>query len=316
MKYVAGVDLGGTNSKIGILDENGRLLKSTSIKTLSSEGIERCLTRIWETISKLSKELVLEPSNIIGIGIGIPGPVENRSVVGFFANFPWEKGINVSKLMQKISGVANVQLDNDANVIALGEAKYGAGRGSDNSVTVALGTGIGGGIFAQGKLVSGFKGAGGEVGHIILVPHGKLCGCGHKGCFEAYASATGLIRETTSRLVVNKNNLIFKAIEGDLSKLDAKVIFDCAKEGDLFALDLIDYEADYLALGLSHILNMLNPEILILGGGVALAGDILLNSVKEKIKDYALTITLEGLQIKLSELGNDAGIIGGGALVL
>ncbi|MGL5049831.1 MAG: ROK family protein, partial [Fusobacteriaceae bacterium] len=144
----------------------------------------------------------------------------------------------------------------------------------------------------------------------------KLCGCGHKGCFEAYASATGLIRETTSRLVVNKNNLIFKAIEGDLSKLDAKVIFDCAKEGDLFALDLIDYEADYLALGLSHILNMLNPEILILGGGVALAGDILLNSVKEKIKDYALPITLEGLQIKLSELGNDAGIIGGGALVL
>lgn len=316
MKYVAGVDLGGTNSKIGILNEEGKLLKSTSIKTLSSEGMERCLTRIWETILELAKELKIDISEIRGIGIGIPGPVEHREIVGFFANFPWEKGVNVSKIMQKISGIVNVQLDNDANVIALGEAKYGAGRGSENSVTVALGTGIGGGIFAQGQLVSGFKGAGGEIGHIKLIPHGKLCGCGQKGCFEAYASATGLIREGVSRLVVNKNNLVFKAIEGDISKLDAKVIFDCAKEGDAFALDLIDYEADYLAMGLGNILNMLNPEILILGGGVALAGDILLNSVKEKIKDYALPVTLEGLQIKLSELGNDAGVMGAGALVL
>lgn len=316
MSYVAGVDLGGTNSKIGVLDEDGNILKSCSIKTLSETGIEECLTRIWETIKNLCSEIGISSNMIEGIGIGIPGPVEKQEIVGFFANFPWEKNTNVSKMMQRISGVKNVKLDNDVNVIALGEAKYGAGRGTDSSVTVALGTGIGGGIYANGKLISGSKGAGGEVGHIKVEKDGKLCGCGQKGCFEAYASATGLIRECISRLTVNKNNRIYEMVDGDLSKIEAKTIFDAAKEGDEFALELVDYEAEYLALGLGTILNIINPEMLILGGGVALAGDILLNSVKEKLKKYALPIVLVDLQIKLGELGNDAGIKGASALVL
>ncbi|MGL5098873.1 MAG: ROK family protein, partial [Fusobacteriaceae bacterium] len=259
MKYVAGVDLGGTNSKIGILTEEGKLLKSTSIKTLSEEGIDKTFARIWETIKILAEELGVDSKKIYGIGIGIPGPVEHQEVVGFFANFPWKTGINASQLMRDISGVKNVKLDNDANVIALGEAKYGAGRGSESSVTIALGTGIGGGIYVDGNLISGFKGAGGEVGHMKVERQGKLCGCGQKGCWEAYASATGLIRETASRLVVNKNNLIYKMIEGDLSKLEAKTVFDAAKEGDAFALDLVDYEAEYVALGLGNVLNLVNP---------------------------------------------------------
>ncbi|MGL4252950.1 MAG: ROK family protein [Fusobacteriaceae bacterium] len=316
MKYVAGVDLGGTNSKIGILNEEGRLLKSISIKTLSEEGIEKTFTRIWETIKNLAGELGVDSGRIEGIGIGIPGPVEHQEIVGFFANFPWETGINASQLMKDISGVKNVKLDNDANVIALGEAKYGAGRGSESSVTIALGTGIGGGIYVDGNLISGYKGAGGEVGHMKVEREGKLCGCGQKGCWEAYASATGLIRETASRLVVNKNNLIYKMIGGDLSKLEAKTVFDAAKEGDVFALELVDYEAEYVALGLGNVLNLVNPQVIILGGGVALAGDILLQRVKEKLEKYALPITLKGLEIKLSQLGNDAGIMGASALVL
>ncbi|MGL5123815.1 MAG: ROK family protein [Fusobacteriaceae bacterium] len=316
MSYVVGIDLGGTNTKIGILNEKGELLKSDSIKTLSERGIEDCFSRIWKRAKELAQDLNIDEKKIKGIGMGIPGPVENQEKVGFFANFPWEKGINARLLMGKISGIKNVKLDNDVNVIALGEAKYGAGRGSRSSITVALGTGIGGGIYIEGKLISGYKGAGGEIGHITVEKDGKLCGCGQKGCFEAYASATGLIRETQSRLVVNKNNLIYKMVGGNLSLIDAKVIFDAAKEGDSFALDLIDYESEYLALGLSNALNLINPEVLILGGGVALAGDILLNAVKEKLKKYSLAIVLEGLEVKLGELGNDAGIKGASALVL
>ena len=284
MNYYVGIDLGGTNTKIGILNIEGEIFKSTVIKTLSSEGAERTLTRIWEAARGLAEDLKIKESSIKGIGIGIPGPVINQSIVAFFANFPWGENVDIKAMMEKISGV-ETKLDNDVNIIALGEAKYGAAKGSKTSVTVALGTGVGGGIYVDGKLISGFMGAGGEIGHMKLVKDGKLCGCGQKGCFEAYASATGLIREATSRLIVNKQNLLYTMIEGKLDTLEAKDIFDAAKEGDKFSLDLVDYEAEYLAMGIGNILNIINPEKVVLGGGVAMAGDILMNPMKEKLKN-------------------------------
>lgn len=288
MNYYVGIDLGGTNTKIGILNIEGEIFKSTVIKTLSSEGAERTLTRIWEAAKGLAEDLKIKESSIKGIGIGIPGPVINQSIVAFFANFPWGENVDIKAMMEKISGV-ETKLDNDVNIIALGEAKYGAAKGSKTSVTVALGTGVGGGIYVDGKLISGFMGAGGEIGHMKLVKDGKLCGCGQKGCFEAYASATGLIREATSRLIVNKQNLLYTMIEGKLDTLEAKDIFDAAKEGDKFSLDLVDYEAEYLAMGIGNILNIINPEKVVLGGGVAMAGDILMNPMKEKIKKICIT---------------------------
>ena len=309
MNYYAGVDLGGTNTKIGILNREGDILKSRIIKTLSAEGVDNTLERIWKTIQELSQELDINIENIKGIGLGIPGPVLEQSIVAFFANFPWERNINIKEKLEKLTGI-ETKLDNDANIIALGEAKYGAAKGSKSSVTVALGTGIGGGIYIDGKLVSGAKGAGGEVGHMKIVKDGKLCGCGQRGCFEAYVSATGLIREAVSRLTVNKQNLLYKMIDGDLMKLEAKDIFDAAREGDAFSLDLVDYEAEYLALGIANILNIINPEVVVLGGGVALAGDILLNPMREKMVKYALPVTLEELKIVQGVLGNEAGIKG------
>ena len=309
MNYYAGVDLGGTNTKIGILNREGDILKSRIIKTLSAEGVDNTLERIWKTIQELAQELDINIKNIKGIGLGIPGPVLEQSIVAFFANFPWERNINIKEKLEKLTGI-ETKLDNDANIIALGEAKYGAAKGSKSSVTVALGTGIGGGIYIDGKLVSGAKGAGGEVGHMKIVKDGKLCGCGQRGCFEAYVSATGLIREAVSRLTVNKQNLLYKMIDGDLMRLEAKDIFDAAREGDAFSLDLVDYEAEYLALGIANILNIINPEVVVLGGGVALAGDILLNPMREKMVKYALPVTLEELQIVQGVLGNEAGIKG------
>lgn len=309
MNYYAGVDLGGTNTKIGILNREGDILKSRIIKTLSAEGVDNTLERIWKTIQELAQELDINIKNIKGIGLGIPGPVLEQSIVAFFANFPWERNINIKEKLEKLTGI-ETKLDNDANIIALGEAKYGAAKGSKSSVTVALGTGIGGGIYIDGKLVSGAKGAGGEVGHMKIVKDGKLCGCGQRGCFEAYVSATGLIREAVSRLTVNKQNLLYKMIDGDLMRLEAKDIFDAAREGDAFSLDLVDYEAEYLALGIANILNIINPEVVVLGGGVALAGDILLNPMREKMVKYALPVTLEELKIVQGVLGNEAGIKG------
>lgn len=309
MDYYVGIDLGGTNTKIGLLNIEGDILKSSIIKTLSSEGVDKTMERIWSVIQELAKETDVNIENIKGIGMGIPGPVEEQSIVAFFANFPWGTNVNVKEKLEKITGI-ETKLDNDANIIALGEAKYGAAKGSKSSVTVALGTGIGGGIYVNGMLISGFKGAGGEVGHMKIVKDGRVCGCGQKGCFEAYASATGLIREAVSRLTVNKQNLLYTMIEGNIAGLEAKDIFDAAKEGDTFSLDLVDYEAEYLAMGIANILNIINPETIVLGGGVALAGDILLDPLRKKLEKYALPVTLEDLKIVQGILGNEAGIKG------
>lgn len=314
MSYIAGIDIGGTNTKVGIVNENGDILIKKNIKTLSSSGVEKTMVRIWETIKELLISLNISEKELKGVGMGIPGPVINKEVVGFFANFPWEKNINISKIFESISG-KQTKLDNDVNVIALGEAKFGAGKDTTSSVTIALGTGIGGGIYINGELISGFTGAGGEIGHMKLVKNGKLCGCGQKGCFEAYASATGIEREAISRLLVNKTNLLYKKIKGDISNLEAKDVFDAAKEGDIFSLQLLDYEAEYLAMGIGNILNIINPEKIILGGGVALAGDILLDKIKNKLPKYALAITLNNFNIVLGILGNDAGIKGAAALI-
>ena len=309
MHYYVGIDLGGTNTKIGILDIEGNIYESTSIKTLSANGAQKTLERIWDTVKELAQKGSIDIQDIKGIGIGIPGPVVNQSIVAFFANFPWGEDVNIKEMMEKISGV-ETKLDNDVNIIALGEAKFGAAKGSRASVTIALGTGIGGGIYVDGRLISGFTGAGGEVGHMKLVMNGRLCGCGQRGCFEAYASATGLVREATSRLIVNKNNLLYKKIDGNLDILEAKHIFDAAKEGDEFSLDLVDYEAEYLAMGIGNILNIINPEIIVLSGGVALAGDILMDPLKEKLKKYALPVVMRNIKFVQGILGNQAGIKG------
>ena len=245
--------------------------------------------------------------DVQSVGVGVPGPVLNSRVVKFWANFPWKNGVDLALEFEKNLGKP-VKADNDVNVITLGEMWKGSAQGYKNVLGLAIGTGIGGGIIVDGKLVSGENGAGGEVGHIKVERDGKLCGCGQKGCWEAYASATGLIREAQSRLAVNKTNGLYEQVIG--RDLEAKDIFDVAKEGDAFALDLVDYEADYIALGIGNLLNVLDPEIVVVGGGVSLAGDILFDKVKERLKKYAFPSTTENLKIVAASLGNDAGILG------
>ena len=313
MDYYVGIDLGGTNTKIGVVDKEGNKIFTTTIKTESIDGYEISLNRIADILKENLKEYEIPLDKVGGVGIGGPGPVVQTRIVKFFANFPWPENLNLAEEFEKRIGL-KVRADNDVNVITLGEMWKGAGKGHSNVLGIAIGTGIGGGIILNGQLVSGKNGTGGEIGHTKLVRDGKLCGCGQKGCWEAYASATGLIREAQGRLIVNKKNQLYEMTKG--RELEAKDVFDAAKAGDKFSVDIVDYEAEYLAMGISNLLNTLDPEIVVLGGGVSLAGDFLIDRVKESLKKYALPSALEGLKIVQAELGNDAGILGAAYLAM
>ncbi len=316
MKYLFGIDIGGTNIKFGLLNIDGKILLNESIKTNSEAGYDDCFSRIAEEIEKMRVEKNIDKSDILGVGMGIPGPVLHQEIVSFFANFPWEGNLNVARILGEKTGY-RVKVDNDVNVITLGEVWQGSAVGYSDVIGMALGTGIGGGIVADGKLVGGAKGAGGEIGHMTIVPNGKLCGCGKKGCFEAYVSATGIEREAESRLAVNKNNKLWDIIsKKEGQKVEAKDVFDAAKSGDEFSLDIVDYTTEYIAHGLSILLHVTNPEVVVIGGGVALAGDILFDGIAAKIKKYSLPVCMDGLQILPAKLGNEAGIVGAAALLL
>ena len=312
MNYYVGIDLGGTNTKIGLLDEDGNILFSTIVKTESEQGFEKTIERLSNILKIQVSNLNISFNDVAGVGLGVPGPVANGRIVKFWANFPWPVNVDLAAEFEKHLGVP-VKVDNDVKGITLGDMWKGGGRGYKNVLGLAIGTGIGGGVVVNGKLVSGKNGAGGEVGHIKVERDGKLCGCGQEGCWEAYASATGLVREAKSRLTVNKNNLLYERTKD--REVEAKDIFDAARDGDEFSLNLVDYEAEFIALGIVNLLNVLDTDVVVVGGGIALAGDILFDKINEKLRKYAMLSTLEGLKIVPAELGNDAGIYGAAYLV-
>ena len=307
MEYYVGIDLGGTNTKIGLVDKEGNMYFNISVKTDSIEGYEKTITRLSSILLEQIKESGIKIEDVHGIGIGVPGPVVGEKIVKFWANFPWPREVDLASEFEKHLG-KKVKVDNDVNVITLGEMWKGSGKGYKNVLGIAIGTGIGAGIIVDGKLVSGKNGAGGEVGHLKVERDGKLCGCVQKWCWEAYASATGLIREAESRLKVSKLNKLYEITKD--REVEAKDIFDVARTGDAFSLDLVEYEAEYVALGLGSLLNVVDPEVVVIGGGISLAGPILFDKVNEYLKKYALPSTLENLKIVVAELGNDAGILG------
>lgn len=315
MSYFVGVDIGGTNVEMGILNESGEILIKKSIKTDSKKGAEDTFGRIWTAINSLITELGITKDDIKSIGMGIPGPVLNNSVVKIAANFSWGDNFPAKELMEKISGKP-VKVGNDVKLIALGETLFGAGRGYKNSITIPIGTGIAAGIIINGAIVEGADGAAGEFGHVVVNKQGYKCGCGLTGCLETYCSATGIIREGKRRLAENKDNALYRRINGSIDSLEARDIFDLAKAGDKFCIDIVDWFCEYMAEGIGMLLNILNPEIIIFSGGVARAGEILLDGVKKNLAKYALGMTMENLKFAFGELNEEAGIKGAAALVM
>lgn len=315
-KYVIGIDIGGTNIKAGVIKKSGEVIKSYSIKTQASKGADDVLERIKKLTDEIIKENELDKKDIIGIGMGIPGPVNtDTGIVNFCPNMKGWENYPAAEKLEEMTGF-KVKVGNDVNVITLGEIWMGAAQGYKNVAGITLGTGIGGGMVINGHLVSGASGAAAEVGHMKVEHGGKLCGCGQYGCWEAYASATGLQREAVSRLAVNTDTVIWDKIGHDPQKIEAKHIFDAAKEGDKFALSLLDYEIKYLSMGIANILNLLNPELVVIGGGISLAGDILFDRLREKLKEETLKVALDAVKIVPAKLGNDAGVVGAAALLM
>ena len=309
-RYGFGVDIGGTTCKIGFFDSKGILLDKWEIKTNTENAGASILDDIANEISiKLTQEKI-NKDRILGIGIGVPGPVMSDGTVNQCVNLGW--GVfNVEREMERKTGI-RVKAANDANIAALGEMWQGGATGYSNVVMITLGTGVGGGIIVEGKILSGAEGAGGELGHILVDEmETESCSCGKKGCLEQYASATGIVRMARRKLLSNHVPTVLE--EKDI--LTAKDIFDAAKNGDFVSGELVKELGEVLGTALAAIACVINPQIFIFGGGVSNAGDILLDVTKQSFKNKTFHIC-RNAKFALAELGNDAGIYGGMRLVM
>lgn len=311
-KFALGVDIGGRSMKFGLFTEDGELIAKSNIPTHTENNGESILPDLVEHIEKIIEKHELNSDNLRGIGIGLPGPILNESIIKTAVNLNWKEEKNISEYVQSKINYP-VKVGNDANVAALGETWKGAGEEFDNLVMVTLGTGVGGGIISDGKIHAGSTGSGGEIGHMPVLEHDlpRKCGCGGNRCLEQIASATGIEHIAQEYLFEND-------VDSSLSKLDyigAQEIFEAAKEGDQAAGAIIEKYNDVLGRGLAILSAVLDPEIFILGGGVSNAGQFLLDGVQEAYQRYAFPTTKD-VKFGLAQLGNDAGIYGAARLVL
>ena len=303
--YYVGVDVGGTTVKMGLFSDTGELLEKWEIKTRKENNGENILPDVVESIEEKRAE---RGGNIKGIGVGIPGPVTDDGVILKCANLGWDV-FSVKNTVAGLTGVGNVKVGNDANVAALGEMWKGGGRGYDSIVMVTLGTGVGGGIIHKGKILTGSKGAGGEIGHTkVGINETEVCGCGNKGCLEQYASATGIVR-------LAKKYMKADSCLAGRDKISAKMIFDEAKAGDAYCQETVERFGRYLGIALSNVAHVVDPEAFVIGGGVSRAGEIILNVVEKYYNENAM-FALKDKEFRLAELGNDAGIYGAVRMVL
>ena len=308
-KYCFGIDVGGTSIKCGLFQTDGILMEKWEIPTRKENNGEAILPDIAKTILDKIEERKLDKAEIDGVGIGVPGPVNDKGEVLCAVNLFW--GFKaVTKELTELTGLPSMA-GNDANVAALGEAWKGAAAGAKNVIMVTLGTGVGGGIILDGRIISGSHGAGGEIGH-AAVQHDETekCNCGNRGCLEQYASATGIVRLATEKLESETRSTLLKKEE-----LSAKAVFDAVKEGDEVATEIATEMGEYLGHALANIAAVLDPAIFVIGGGVSKAGDVLLPFIEKPFKDRAFFAS-QNVKFALATLGNDAGICGAAKMVL
>lgn len=309
-KVVFGVDLGGTTVKMGMFDTEGNILEKWEIITRKEDSGRHILPDIAQSILAKIKEKDIMKDAVVGVGIGVPGPVDSNGVVYKAANLGW--GVfSLKKEMEELLDGIRVEGGNDANVAALGEMWRGGGKGHKNMVAVTLGTGVGGGIIVDGKILTGATGAGGEIGHIHVEDNEEdVCGCGNCGCLEQYSSATGIVRLAKRRLEKDDQPSQLRNVE-----LSAKQIFDAVKSKDAVAMEIADQFGEYLGKGLAAVACVVNPEIFVIGGGVSKAGPVILDYFAAHYKKHVFHGSREA-KLALATLGNDAGIYGAAKLVL
>ena len=317
--YSIGIDLGGTNIAVGIVDAEYRIVKKESIPTRAKREADAITADIAALCLKLMEESGLSREDVAFAGMATPGTANSASgVIEYANNLPFYMYPMCEKLSSLLGGI-KVYIENDANAAAKAEAMTGAAKGSRYSVMITLGTGVGGGIILDGKVYAGFNFAGAELGHTVIEKDGRQCSCGRRGCFETYSSATGLITTTKEKILACREKkiptLMEKLICGDLARISGKTAFTAAKQGDTAGKEVVDTYIDYLACGIANMINIFQPEVLSIGGGICHEGDYLLNPLKERVFKEVYTKDREPkTKLVIAELGNDAGIIGAASL--
>ena len=307
-----GIDIGGMSIKGAAVDSNGRVYEKFSMPFIKGEPGEETIRKLAEIVKEYIAANGLE-NKIAGIGLGSPGTLDIKNgIVNYANNLGWED-LHVADIFHEVVPYP-VRLTNDANAASLGEAKFGAGRSYESIIMLTLGTGVGGGIIINGKLYEGNQGKGAELGHSVIVVDGEQCTCGRKGCLETYASATALIRETKKAMHSNRRSMLWKLCP-DIDLVSGKIPFEAAKKGDKVAIDVLDNYIKYLGEGILNFCNIFRPNVIVLSGGIANAGDYLFDRVNKYVKDrnYGYKMTPE-VKIVPAELGYDSGKIGAAAL--
>lgn len=311
MKKYIGIDIGGTAVKSALVGEDGKILRRSSIPTVATRPYKEIAADIAEQIKALSGGETVE-----GVGIGCPGAIDSAHGLIKYSNNLYWKDVPLGEELKRLTGWS-VHISNDANVAALGETRFGVGKAYTDTALITLGTGVGGGLVVDGKLFEGYMGMGAEIGHMVIHTDGAPCTCGRKGCLEAYASATALIRDTVYAMQTDRNSKMWAFVDGDLNKVDGRTSFECAKAGDATAQGVVDAYIGYLAEGIINIVNIFRSQAVILGGGVCAQGKYLTEPLKKRVDaaryggdDSFVT------EILIATLGNDAGVIGAASLAM
>lgn len=311
-----GIDVGGTNVKIALVDDNGKIIYSNSVPTYAKMGYEYTVNNIKQAIKDLMKETNTTPSDIEGIGFDFPGQVDCKTgVVKLAPNIPGWVNVPIAQMIEDEFHIPT-RIDNDVRCAALGELKFGAGRGCENFICITVGTGIGSGIVINGKVVRGATNAAGELGHIKLQMNGgPICGCGDTGCLEAFASGPAIVAMAQEYIKGGKSTKFreMAAVEG--GEITPYMVAKAAEEGDPVAKKIFEIVGEYIGIGLTSVINLLNPERVIIGGGVAESGELLLGPIRKTIKERAMVVAGNAVEIVPAQLGNSAGVIGASMLI-
>jgi glucokinase len=313
-KYILALDIGGTSVKLGLLSESGRVIYKWSIPTNKKESGKYILSECWESVLDRCNKYNIKHSELLGIGVGIPGYVKPKS--GFIheaINIGWKKKQIASELVELTA--LPVAIENDANLVALGEHWKGAGKGIDHILAVTLGTGVGGGVISNGELVNGINGMAGEIGHIIVDTSGSLCNCGNIGCLETVASATGIVRQAMEIIKGNPNSMLARFYQEN-ENLTSRDVFTLASCGDFYAQKIIDRVAYALGNTFAMVGLTINPEKIVIGGGVAEAGESFRTQIDSYFRKFANPLVKEKCEITFATLGNDAGLVGAAILLM
>ena len=311
-----GIDLGGTKIVAGLVDREGRIVSRQHSSTQASKGREIVVRRLIDVASQLLTAEGIDRKQVAAIGVAAPGPIDARSgVVTAPPNLPGWRDVPLGRLIQDELGLST-SLENDGNAAALGEHLFGAGRGADHMIYVTASTGIGGGFILDGRLYRGSTGAAAEVGHMTILPHGPRCGCGNRGCLEALASGTAIAREARERVSRGAPTLIAELAEGDLNRISAEMVSRAAEGGDAEANEILDQAMIYLGVGMANLVNLFNPRLLVIGGGLTKMGARLFDPVRRIVDRQAFPAAASAVEITRAQLGDDVGLLGAAAVAM